>query len=131
MTSTFLFSSNSFWWPQTLCEVELHFLIGRFMVLHELRHLLLLKLLLIFCTSEGCIMVSEFHNFLPPVGLKIFYRLTRPSGLRNDQWQQGSWVCESTSVSVLCNKNKYGTTSIPKYVPICTKFGTHVHWYGR
>ena len=28
------------------------------------------------------------------------------------------------------NKNKSGTTSMPKYVPICNKFGTHVHWYG-
>ena len=48
-------------------------------------------------TSEGCIMVSKFHNCFAPIGLNIFCRFFRPSGLQNDKWQKCLCVCESVT----------------------------------
>ena len=95
----------------------------------------------------GCMLLLEFQNvqipqnsqiclFIHPgdvlwypnsvtfflrMAWKFFRRLFKPSGLWNDQWEKCMRVC---------NKNKSGTASISKYVPMCTKFGTFVHWYG-
>ena len=66
---------------------------------------------LAFYTSQGCIMVSKLWLFFLQLAWKNICRLFRP-GLWDDQWGKCLWVC---------NKNKSGTTSISKYVPMCTK----------
>ena len=74
--------------------------------------------LIIVIRPKYVLWYPTFHKFLSPIGLKYFCTLSDLLGyeMTNEKW--------------VCNKKKSGTTTIPKYVPICTKFGTHIHWYG-